>query len=56
VTATLHPVLLAALRDEPDHLGARVRDDADWDAVVARAEAESLTPLLRRRLRRAGLL
>ena len=56
MTATLHPVLLATLRDEPDHLGARVRDDADWDAVVARAEAESLTPLLRRRLRRAGLL
>ena len=57
MTTDLHPVLAAALRDEPaDRLRARVRDDADWDGVVTEAEAQALTPLLRRRLRHRDLL
>ncbi|HEY2993667.1 MAG TPA: nucleotidyltransferase family protein [Methylomirabilota bacterium] len=52
MTADLHPVLAAALRDAPaDRLS-----DADWDAVVTEAEAQALTPLLRRWLWRGGLL
>jgi hypothetical protein len=55
MTADLPPVLLAALRDAaPAALPGRALDEPAWDALLARAEAEALGPLLARWLRRPG--
>ena len=57
MTADLHPVLTAVLGDgvADERLRAALAN-ADGEALVAEAETESLTPLLRRGLQRAGLL